>query len=136
MNTTEYRQWYVNLAPGLGDGLVSPGNKPLPESEAIVIAAWANFDWDLCRHIMSLGHNECYFCSVHFVMTSLSGNSLGICAGNSPVTDGLSFFLKGKEDMWSFDVTLRWCIFICYRWSREEVNKEDITYRWVSARKT
>ena len=38
-----------SLMIGTGDGLVPSGNKPLPEP---------NIDPDLCRHWLSVGHNE------------------------------------------------------------------------------
>ena len=43
MNVTEQHRWSVNI--GSRNGLVSSGNKPLP-------------DPDRCRHMVSLGHNE------------------------------------------------------------------------------
>ena len=47
MNVTGSYWWSVNI--GSGNGLVPSGNKPL--------LSWANGDPDLCRHMVSLGHN-------------------------------------------------------------------------------
>ena len=46
MNVTELHWWSVNIDSG--NGLVSSGNKPLPEPMLT----------DLCRHMASLGHSE------------------------------------------------------------------------------
>ena len=51
MNVIGLHWWSVNI--GSGNGLVPSGNNC--QQQAIT---WANVDPDLCRHMVSLGHNE------------------------------------------------------------------------------